>query len=355
MWFILIPFLCSVSAEPVLEIKPAADGLSVQVTARSPGTEIDAKRINQQLALRLVDKNGELGPAILGKFSQKGDEWVFTPRYRLSHDQLYRATWRLTESRVLTRDYRTPKRKTGKPPRVIKVYPSTNRLPENHLKFYIFFSQPMREGRDIFDQIWLEDEDGQRVLGAWRRTELWSKDARRFTLWIHPGRVKTGVNLREDEGPVLVAGRRYSLVIGPEVQDSQGNSLEKRFIKKFQVTAADHDRPLPSKWKLTTPAAGTRESLKLEFGEPLDYALLHKFLEVQDEQRKPVPGTIQLGENESSWEFRPQKPWQDATYRIQIDDMLEDLAGNTPARVFDTDLEKPKTTYPKRVLTFQPK
>ena len=48
-----------------------------------------------------------------------------------------------------------------------------------------------------------EDDDG-----PFRETELWSEDGRRLTLWLHPGRQKTGVNLNTEIGPVLDPGTR---------------------------------------------------------------------------------------------------------------------------------------------------
>jgi len=47
-----------------------------------------------------------------------------------------------------------------------------------------------------------------------------SGDAKRLSLWIHPGRIKNGVNLREELGPVLEPNRKYTLVLsGGELRD----------------------------------------------------------------------------------------------------------------------------------------
>ena len=61
------------------------------------------------------------------------------------------------------------------------------------------------------------DEQGTLVEDPWRRTELWTADARRLSLWIHPGRIKNGVNLREELGPVLEPNKTYKLIIRAEV------------------------------------------------------------------------------------------------------------------------------------------
>src|SRR4051812_2774418 len=90
----------------------------------------------------------------------------------------------------------------GEAPRLEAIYPSGALLPANHLKFYLHFSAPMREGV-FLDYCRLLDEHGAPVAEPFRETELWSDDHRRLTLWLHPGRQKTGVNLNDDFGPVL--------------------------------------------------------------------------------------------------------------------------------------------------------
>ena len=92
----------------------------------------------------------------------------------------------------------------------VAIFPSAEVLPANHLKFYVHFPEPMREGV-FLDYCALLDEHGQPVLEPFRETELWSDDRRRLTLWLHPGRQKAGVNLNVEFGPVLEPGRRYTL------------------------------------------------------------------------------------------------------------------------------------------------
>src|SRR6186713_2761613 len=78
-------------------------------------------------------------------------------------------------------------------PRVDAVYPSAATLPANHLKFYIHFSAPMRQGV-FLDHCKLLDDHGRMIMTEpFRETELWSEDGKRLTLWLHPGRQKTGV------------------------------------------------------------------------------------------------------------------------------------------------------------------
>ena len=87
-------------------------------------------------------------------------------------------------------------------PSVLMIYPSTDVLPANLLKFYLQFSRPMRETDAIFDHIRIIDDQGNVIEDPWRRAPLWSNDGTRLTLLIHPGRIKTGVNLNLDLGPL---------------------------------------------------------------------------------------------------------------------------------------------------------
>src|SRR5262249_6927483 len=145
---------------------------------------------------------------------------VFVPRYPLVPGRHYRASFRPDEGRALTVEYRVPPRPATPPAVVDRVYPTASELPANQLKFYIHFSRPMRETRDICNHFHLSGRDGEPVPDPWRRTELWSADGKRLTLWIHPGRIKQGVNLREEFEPVLSPGREYTLVIDDKLLDA---------------------------------------------------------------------------------------------------------------------------------------
>ena len=350
------------AGSPPLEIESADDRARVTITARltkeqlgrMPVGPVDQAVAKTVLKLCLVEDNGKLGPAIFGRYIRRGETLVLTPRYRLAGGQLYRVVLAVTASKNTSRDYRVPPRVVKSKARVEHIYPSGDVLPANHLKFYIHFSKPMREGRAIFDLIRLLDKDGREIRDAWRRTELWTADAKRLTLWIHPGRVKQGVNLREDLGPVLKPGQEYSLVLDAKLQDADGAPLGIRFVKKFRTVQSDYHRPLPQNWQMEIPTAGTREPLRLEFREPMDHAMLRRFLEIRDQQAELVQGKITMTKSESIWEFKPRLPWKTTRYHLVVDGLLEDLAGNTPLRVFDTDLRLPRGPLPVLKLAFQP-
>jgi len=180
--------------------------------------------------------------------------------------------------------------------------------------------------------------------------ELWSPDGTRFTLFIDPGRIKRGLKPRELLGPVLEAGKSYSLVIDREWADAQGNLLKSGFRRSFRAGEPDESMPDPKKWHLQLPPAGTRTPLQTRFPEPLDRALLERLISVQDSARRTVPGRVSIVESETIWRFTPESPWQPGTYWLVIGTDLEDVAGNSVGSPFEVDLTAPIT---KRVESTQ--
>lgn len=340
----------------------AKDPLRVHVVAELPTEQVAElpegavarKSGREVLTFSLLNADGKPGSPILGDYQRKGWQLSFTPRFRLTAGSTYSARLYSATGDTLTINHRAPTSPRQSQARVTDVFPSTDALPANSLKFYIHFSQPMREGRSIFERIHLLDENGRKVLDPWRRTELWTEDARRFTLWIHPGRVKQGVNLREEFGPVLHPGRKYTLLIEQSVQSQNGQPLENAYQKKFRSIPDDRSRPLPQNWTLNLPPAGSRMPLRLDFGEPLDHALVQRCIEVQTAQGQQVICSMTLQNNDSVALLTPSVPWLEADYRLVVDLILEDLAGNTPMRIFDTDLTKKTGPQPQLQIPFHP-
>lgn len=361
----LLPFalLPSVLLAAPLEVLPGAEPTQVVVTAalagdaaaQSPAGALDQEAGERWLRFALVDEaSGKPGLPMFGKYERAGAVLKFTPRYALSPNRLYRATL-VGADQAVTVDYRVPPKVAGEPARVEQIYPSGDKLPANLLKFYIHFSKPMREGAEIFDRFTILDDQGQAVEDPWRRTELWTSDARRLTLNIHPGRIKQGVNLREELGPVLEPGRKYTLVVEATLLDADGQPLREKYTKTFTTLAEDRDRPIPRLWKLTPPKAGTRDALVVEFGESLDRALAERYLKVWDAAEQRIAGKATLGAGEQSWSFTPAEPWKAARYTLTAEAELEDAAGNTPQRLFDTDLSLPSPEPPTLNVPFEAK
>lgn len=122
-------------------------------------------------------------------------------------------------------EYRAPALPAAPAAQVVAIYPTAAELPANQLKFYLHFSQPMRQTREIFEHIDLLGPQGRPVEDPWRRTELWSEDGKRLTLLIHPGRIKQGIQLGTLLGPVLDPDQSYTLIVHATMLDANGRPL----------------------------------------------------------------------------------------------------------------------------------
>ena len=173
-----------------------------------------------------------------------------------------------------------------------------------------------------------------------REAELWSADGKRLTLWLHPGRQKTGVNLNLDLGPVLDPRQRYVLEISKNWNSEAGVPLKNSFRKTFTTTEANRTQPDPDTWKITPPKGTSYSPLIVNFQHPLDWALLHTMLTVLDARDKLFAGKTEVIRNETQWRFTPTQPWATGNYRLKVDCELEDLAGNNLERLFEVNLNK---------------
>ena len=278
---------------------------------------------------------------MLGDYSIDGAALVFAPRYPLRKGTTYRVEVFTEADRrkpALARDFALAPGKKSAPTRLVAVYPSSNVLPENQLKFYLHFSSAMSRG-EAYRRVSLLDQDGKRVefpfleLGE----ELWDPSGERFTLIFDPGRIKRGLKPRELFGPALVDGRSYTLVVDRLWQDAQGQPMQETRRKKFKVVAPDDTQPSPSGWKIVTPAVATRQPLVVSFGEPLDHAMLQRVLTIVRGD-VAVAGRIVISKQETQWSFQPDAEWAPGEHSLTVDAALEDLAGNSIGRPFEVDV-----------------
>ena len=218
----------------------------------------------------------------------------------------------------------------------IDVFPSANRLPENLIRFYLYFPRPM--GREVTSsEIRLVDSSGQEVTQAFLpiRYELWSSDRRRLTLILDPGRVKTGLASHETFGRALTVGDQFELQVMGSMKDSSGCNLGTDTSFVFSVRAADREPLTPEAWSIEVPTIGSKEVVKINLGRPHDHLSLAYRIRVASEDGQSISGRVDLEANESVWTFEPRAKWTAATYKVTIDERLEDLAGNRPGVAFD--------------------
>jgi hypothetical protein len=185
----------------------------------------------------------------------------------------------------------------GEPARVVAIHPDVDVVPLNLLKVYVEFDRPIAEGRVTVGPTDLFVQD----------LELWSRDRRRLTCLVEPGRIKRGMS---DGYPLHEGGELTVHVEGRGVPAA---------VRTYRVGPPLTSRVDPDAWQVDRGTA-----LTLRFGRPLDQALL--------EHAIAAPGTIEHGA--TWWRVTPAP---DAVY---VDTGLEDVAGNSIRRVFDRDLTR---------------
>lgn len=241
---------------------------------------------------------------------------------------------------------------------VSDVYPTGAVLPENLLRFYIYFSAPMGQD-DILPAIALLDEAGNELDGVFltNRYDLWSADRTRLTLLLDPSRVKTGLVANHAMGRALLAGRSYQLRMARSALDAQGCQLSAPHTVSFRAGEADVTSPTPRDWILSAPRTGTRDPLTASLDGALDHLSLAYRVRVVRADGAPVAGRLDLDGAETIWRFTPREPWSSGQFHLTIDPLLEDLAGNRMDSVFDLDLTTgadSMTPSTQRTIAFSP-
>lgn len=327
-----------------VELREASDSATFAVVGLSK-LELLQKLSNEDLQKRMSIRVHQPGiannlPALLGTLSVTDTELRFTSRFPLSPNVSYRVELdpRLLDGPLDLQGivFSVRPKKPGPAAAVSAVYPSADVLPENLLKFYIHFSAPMSRG-EAYQRIHLL-LDGKEIEAPFLELgeELWDSDQMRFTLFIHPGRIKKGLKPREDSGTPMAAGKEYALRIDANWLDADLQPLSIEFIKKFRVVGADNQQPDPKKWKIVAPKSNSKQPVALTFDEPLDHAMLNRVVTVQDASRAELSGKISVTDHETVWSFVPTEPWKPGSYQIWLATTIEDLVGNNLSRPFET-------------------
>ncbi len=323
-----------------------AFGLPAAELVRLKSLEPNGPAFSRIFSVYVAGKTADASvPPVGGHYRVDGARLVFTPRYPPVPGLKYRAVLRLPAEKgqagtLIEQELALPKEAEveTKPARVEQIYPSGDLLPENHLRFYIHFSQPIERGK-AYEHLELLDEAGKPVELAFLELgeELWDPSGRRFTLLLDPGRIKQGLKPREEFGPILTKGRQYTLVVKPGWCDLRGRPLVAEFRKEFAVGPMI-DKPINTKrWKFNAPRVGTADPLVIRFSHPLDHALLERTLTVVDGTGKMVPGRVVVADHERRWEFVPDSVWASGQHQLVVDTVLEDSAGNSIVRAFEVD------------------
>jgi hypothetical protein len=364
------PPVAPLPAKPAIALAKASDGLDVVEITGLDAVGLKTWASNHPTE---ADWRGlfsvEVGDTTLaGRYDVDAGCLRFVPRYPLLANQHYRAILHPTQlpgaapstPTVVSARLRLPRPADAPAPEIVRVYPTADKLPENLLRMYVYFSVPMQRG-DVYDFIKLLDENGQPVVRPFLEIgeELWDPLCKRLTLLFDPGRVKQGLKPREELGPILQVGHEYTLVIEPRVTnavgvnnwwyDAYGEVLTAAYRVRFRALPPETRPVEPAEWTLSPPPAGTRTPLSVALKRSLDHALLERVVRVVTPDGKPVEGGIKLGEHETSWHFTPRAEWMAGDYILEAESILEDLAGNRVGRAFEVDETGPQRDEPPMV------
>jgi hypothetical protein len=269
-----------------------------------------------------------------GRVVPDGCDLCFLPRFAFLDGTVYEVSMDGMAAVILVRPD-PPLRATTE---VLSIYPSAHDVPRNLLRVYIVFSEPMCEGYAAA-HLQLLDESGRTLHGALLSTsyELWDGDHRRLTALLDPARIKRGLVPHQQAGYPLRFGQAVRLVVGEGFRDARGAPLRGGAEKRYGVGDDERRRVDPANWTLRAPRRDSFEPLEVTFDRPLDYGLLSRCLRVRGPDGQPVDGAVELGPVERSWRLAPSERWCDGRHELVIDDILEDVAGNSVRRVFDRD------------------
>ncbi len=307
---------------------------------------LDAGALSRRLALypsEAVPHGGgwPVVPPVAGSFLIEGEAAWFVPRFPFVDGVSYSLlVGSVCGAEVW--DIRRASSKGSTTTEALEIYPTAAELPVNLLRVYVHFSAPMSEGwaaraitvtradtGETLDDVFLPPEP-----------ELWDAQRKRLTMLLDPGRIKRGLVPNLEFGYPLVEGTTVRITIDPAFRDATGQPLRAGMARSYDVGPPLRSRLDPAAWQVTTPAAGSRDPLQVEFDRPLDHGLLQHCLSVRDSGDVTLDGMGEIGKREHSWSFAPDVPWKTGDYQLVVEPRLEDVAGNTPARVFDRDVTK---------------
>lgn len=291
--------------------------------------------IADHFAIRLSDSPNNQN--MLGDWSLVDNRLVFKPLISFSRGYTYEL-FRKGKSILL---FTVPPYDNVTVPEVINIYPSADTLPENLLKVYLQFSEPMAAGKSL-QHITFVRNNSDTLASTFLdlQPELWNPDGSCLTLWLDPGRIKQGLIPNEQLGALLKKDDTYTLTISSGWLSKYGKKSSKDFIKTFYAGPRDNKKPDINQWKISHPRKGTKDTIRIDFFEALDFMLIKSAITFEDSLGHAVPGVMSIDRNERALFFAPGTNWVSGIYFIQADAQLEDLAGNNLARPFDRDLLK---------------
>ena len=219
-------------------------------------------------------------------------------------------------------------------PKLAAFEPSQAVIPENTLRVYLRFSEPMARGQ-VRNVVRLLDQDGNKVPSPFLTLgpELWDFTQTRVTLLFDPGRIKQGVGPNAEVGAPLIDGNGYRLLIDGGMRSAAGEPLGRDAVVSFRVGPAER-RPIePANWQVLVPPAGGNVPISISFERIMDTGAARRLISLRDPQGVIVQGQIET--DGGGWSLSPNAEWVPGKYTLEVDAELEDVSGNTPGVPFD--------------------
>lgn len=275
--------------------------------------------------------------SVIGVIVSLKGEHNFTPILPFTPGQNY--TLRKKNTEVLA-SFSIPNRVPTEGVELLALYPQSDTVPENLLKMYFEFAQPMQQVGNALDFIRVTNEtDGVETQPFLRlESELWNKERTLLTLWLDPGRIKTDLIPNRERGLPLTEGKSYSVAIDSSWKSIEGAPLKNGYAKKFHVGPRDDTQPNVNDWQLRMQDEDSGKSLYLDFKEPMDAFLAKETIRIYDMEDTRIHGQFKLLHKERVLRFVPDKEWSSPEIELRVESRLEDLAGNNLERRFDTPI-----------------
>ena len=312
---------------------------------------LDISEIGRRLRVLPSELVGSIGDVealqpVAGCFVIDGDAVHFTPRFPFRDGARYsllvdpvnaHATGGPPEVWTIER----PSAARSHTTEVLAIYPSAEVLPVNQLRLYVHFSAPMSEDWAARAVHLRRADDGEPLAGVFLEgPELWDGERRRLTLLLDPGRIKRGLVPNHESGYPLIEGVPVVVRIDTAFRDAEGWPIDAIAERRYEVGPAARTRVDPARWRCEGPVAGSTDALRVQFERPLDHGLIERCLRVVDAAGTRLAGRTSVLPGEREWRFEPQAPWAPGRHAVTVDPRIEDLAGNSVARVFDRDLTR---------------
>ena len=311
-------------------------------------TPLWRQALQVRIYLESSEKTDDDLPPMFGEYWAEDSVIIFKPRFPFISGRNYVVQYRGLSNEYDLQQSITIPDSNHELAEVLTIYPTANVLPQNLLKIYIHFSEPMGNA-SAYPHIQLFNSHRKLVNEPFLKLEpeLWDKERKRFTLWFDPGRIKRDLIPNQKMGLPLQVGKQYTLVIKKAWKGAVGQELKSDFTKEFSVVEPDRVKPNQHDWAVSYPKANTKDPISINFKESMDRAVMESVIVVFDSKKNVELGALYITENEGIWQFMPKNPWKQQQYFIRISNDLEDLAGNNLQRLFDTDITNSADQTPK--------